>query len=321
MKAVVYQRYGPPKMLRLAEVDRPVPSDGEVLVKVHAVSVNDWDWGLLRGTPLLNRLLNGLYWPKRTILGSDVAGRVEAVGGNVTRFRPGDAVLGDLSGRWGGFAEYVVAPETALVAKPDGVSWEEAAAIPQAATLARQALRDRGQLQRGERVLVNGAGGGVGTFAVQLAKPEAGDVTGVDRAEKLDRMRALGFDHVIDYRREDFTRTGQRYDLILDVKMTRSVLGILRALAPGGRYVVIGGSLPRIFQATLLGPLLRLLTRRSIRVLALKPNQDLAAIVSLCEEGKVKPVIDGTWPLSRVPEAMDHFGAARQTGKVVITVD
>lgn len=322
MKAVVCAQYGSPEVLRLAEVERPVPGDGDVLVKVHAASLNDWDWGLLRGVPLANRVLNGLFRPKRRILGSDIAGTVEAVGGNVARFQPGDAVLGDLSGTWGGFAEYVCAPDTALVPKPEALSWEEAAAIPQAATLARQGLYDKGELRPGQRLLINGAGGGVGTFGVQMANLEAGvAVTGVDSAEKLDLLRKLGFGHAIDYRREDFTRSGQRYDLILDVKTNRSVFSYPRVLAPGGTYVSIGGSMLRVFQAVLLGPLVELVTRKSIRVLFLRPNQDLALITSLCEEGRIKPVIDATeWDLSQVAEALEYFGAARHQGKVVITV-
>jgi NADPH:quinone reductase-like Zn-dependent oxidoreductase len=320
MKAVVFTQYGSPEVLSLAEVETPVPGAGEVLVKVCAVSINDWDWGLLRGVPLVNRVLNGLLRPKRHILGSDIAGTVEAVGGNVTRFQPGDAVFGDLSGTWGGFAEYVCARETALVKKPDGVGWREAAALPQATTLARQGLYDKGELQPGQSVLINGAGGGVGTFAVQMARPDAVTVTGVDSADKLDLLRALGFDHVIDYRREDFTTGGERYDLILDINANRSVFRYLRALAPEGRFVAIGGSMPRLFQMVVLGPLLRLVTGKSLRVLGLKPNKDLALIATLCAEGKIEPVIDGTWQLSEIPDAMRYFGAARQKGKVVVAV-
>jgi NADPH:quinone reductase-like Zn-dependent oxidoreductase len=322
MKAVVYERYGSPDVLRFEEVEEPSPGDGEVLVKVNAVSINDWDWGLLRGTPLVNRALNGPFRPKRHILGSDVAGRVEAIGRGVTLFEPGDAVFGDLTGSWGGFAEYVSAPETALVRKPDVLSWEQAAAIPQAATLARQGLADRGELQPGQSLLINGAGGGVGTFGVQMAKLEhSGEVTGVDSAEKLGMLRTLGFDHTIDYRQDDFATSGRRYDLVLDVNTDRSVFRYARVLAPGGTYVSIGGSMPRVFQAVLLGPLVKLATRKSIRVLGLKPNKDLAHIASLCAEGKIKPVIDATtWDLSRVPEALRYFGDARHQGKVVVTV-
>ena len=218
MKAIVCTKYGSPDVLQLKEVAKPIPEDNEVLVEVHAASVNDWDWGLLRGKPFLNRLLFGLLKPKIKILGSDIAGRVEAVGRNVKQFQPGDEVFGDISGcGWGGFAEYVCARENALALKPASMTFEEAAAVPQAAVLALQGLRDKGQIQPGQKVLINGAGGGVGTFAVQIAKSFGAEVTGVDSTRKLDMVRSIGADHVIDYTQEDFTQSGQRYDLILDV--------------------------------------------------------------------------------------------------------
>lgn len=320
MKAIVFTKYGTPDVLELKEVERPVPGDDEVLVRVHAASINDWDWGLLTGTPFVGRLLYGLLKPKRTILGSDIAGRIESVGRDVKRFQPGDEVYGDLSGRWGGFAEYVCAPEEALALKPGSMSFEQAAAIPQAAMLAVQGLLDRGHLQRGQKVLINGAGGGVGTFAVQIARLKGVDVTGVDSAGKLDMMRSIGFDHVIDYARDDFTRNGQLYDLILDVKTNRSLFEYTRALRPNGVYVTVGGSFVRLMEALLVGPWIKMISKKHIRLVALKPNKDLAYMNELFEAGKVKPVIERPYNLEQVPEAFKLFGRAEHKGKIVITV-
>jgi NADPH:quinone reductase-like Zn-dependent oxidoreductase len=323
MKAVVFTRYGLPDVLELKEVEKPTPADDEVLIRVHATSLNDWDYGAMLGGDLVNRLFFGLFRPKRTrqILGSDVAGRVEAVGRNVTRFQSGDEVFGDLSGTWGGFAEYVCARESALERKPPGMTFEQAAATPQTFLLALQALRDKARIQPGQTILVNGGGGGVGTFAIQIARAQGLEVTGVDSADKFDLMRSLGADHVIDYRREDFTRSGQRYDRILDVKTSRSVLDCARPLKPDGIYVTVGGSMPRLFQALLLLPWLRLTSKKSVRILALKANEGLLDIQELFETGKVVPVIDGPYALSEVPNAFRLFGEGRQKGKVVITVE
>jgi NADPH:quinone reductase-like Zn-dependent oxidoreductase len=320
MKAIIFTRYGSPDMLRLAEVETPTPKDDEVLIRVHAASLNDWDWGALGGTSFVNRLMFGLLRPKKQILGSDVAGRVVAVGTHVTRFQPGDDVFGDLSGAWGGFAEFVRARENALALKAPSMSFEQAAAIPQAAMLAVQSLRDAGHLRAGQTLLINGAGGGVGTFAVQIAKLYGAQVTGVDSAGKLDMLRALGADHVIDYAREDFTTNGQRYDLILDVKTNRSILDHMRALRPDGTYVTVGGSMLRLLQALFLLPWISLLTHKHVRIVVLKPNKDLAYMTELFETGKVAPVIDGPWKLSDTPAAFRHFGEGRHKGKVVIVV-
>ncbi len=321
MKAIVYTKYGPPDVLQLKEIAKPTPRDDEVLIKVHAVSINDWDWGLLQGIPFMNRLLNGLLKPKKRILGSDVAGRIEVVGKNVTWFQIGDEVYGDLSGDWGGFAEYVCARENALALKPASMTFDEAAAIPQAAMLAIQGLRDRGQIQPGQKLLINGAGGGVGTFAVQIAKLYGVEVTGVDSSGKLDMLRSMGFDRVIDYTQEDFTQNGQCYDLILDVKTNRSIFDYTRALSPNGIYVTVGGSMARLFQALLLGPLISRISKKNIRIVALKPNKDLAYMNELFEAGKVKPVIDGPFKLSEVPQAIRCFGEGNHKGKVVITLE
>ena len=322
MKAVVFRRYGSPDVLEFTEVEKPTPADDEVLVRVHAASLNEWDYGAMLGEDVVNRILFGLSKPRpdRQILGSDVAGRVEAVGAKVTRFRPGDEVFGDLSGRWGGFAEYVSARENALERKPPGMTFEEAAAVPQAFLLAWQALRDKARIQVGQTLLVNGGGGGVGTFAIQIAKAHGLEVTAVDSAEKLDLMRSLGADDVLDYRRDDFTRRGRLYDRILDVKTSRSVLDCARVLEPDGVYVTVGGSMPRLFQLLLLTPWLRLTTRKSAKLLALKANKDLLDIQPFFESGKVAPVIDGPYSLEDVPKAFRHFGEGRHKGKVVITV-
>jgi NADPH:quinone reductase-like Zn-dependent oxidoreductase len=321
MKAIVFERYGSPDLLKLEEVPAPVPGEDEVLIRVRAVSINDWDYGILMGTPFINRVMGGVFRPKQPILGSDVAGRIEAVGRNVRQFQPGDEVFGDLSGRWGGFAEFVCAPATSLALKPRGMTFAQAAAIPQAAMLAVQGLREGG-MRAGQRLLINGAGGGVGTFAVQIARQHGvEEVTGVDSTEKLDLLRSLGFDKVIDYTREDFTRSKARYDLIFDVKTNRSPFDYARVLTPTGTYATVGGSLGRLAQFLLFWPWFRMTTRKKLRVVMLKPNRDLAYMCELFEAGKVVPVIDDLRTLAEVPEAMRYFGEARHKGKVVITVE
>ena len=320
MKAIVWTKYGSPDVLHLGEAEKPTPKDNEVLIKVHAASINDWDWGLLRGKPFVNRLLFGLLKPKK-ILGCDIAGLVEAVGRNVKQLQPGDEVFGDLSGcGFGGFAEYVCARENALVLKPASMTFEEAAAVPQAAVLALQGLRGKGQIQPGQKVLINGAGGGAGTFAVQIAKSFGAEVTGVDSTRKLDIMRSIGADHVIDYTQEDFTKTAQRYDWILDFAGYHSIVDYNRALSSKGIYVMVGGSAATLLQTLFLGPLISMATSKKIGILAHKPNKDLAFMKELFEAGKVKPVIDKRYPLSEVPEALRYFGKGHNRGKVVITV-
>ena len=319
MKAIVYTKYGGPEVLQIKEIESPYPKDDEVLIKVYAVSINDWDWGLLHGD-FINRLINGLLKPKKKILGSDIAGRIEAVGKNVKQFKTGDEVYGDLSGHWGGFAEYICAREKALALKPAGMSFEEAAAIPQAAMLAVQGLLDRGKIQPGQKLLINGAGGGVGSFAVQIAKLYGVEVTGVDGTGKLDMLRSMGFDHVIDYTKEDFTKNGKYYDLILDVKTNRSMFDYARALCRNGIYVTVGGSIARLFQALFLAPWISLIHKKYIRIVALKPNKDLVYMNELFETGKVKPVIDGPYKLDEVPEVFRIFGKGEHKGKLVITM-
>jgi NADPH:quinone reductase-like Zn-dependent oxidoreductase len=320
MKAIVYTEYGPPDVLQLKEVATPVPTDDEVLIKIHAVSINGSDREGLIGKPLYARI-GGLRKPGQQILGSDIAGRVEMAGRNIKQFQAGDEVFGEIPGYHGGFAEYVCAPEKTLARKPAGMTFEEAAAIPQAGVIALQGIREKGQVQPGQKVLINGAGGSAGSFAVQLAKLYGAEVTGVDNTGKLDFLRSLGADHAIDYTREDFTKNGKQYDLILDVIAHRSVFAYRRALQPNGTYFVVGGSVATLFQILLLGPWIGRATSKNIRILVVPQNRkDLIAITELCETGKIVPVIDRRYPLSEVPEALRYVSAGRAKGKVVITV-
>ena len=324
MKAMVYTKCGSPDGFRLTEVEKPAPTDDEVLVKVHAASINSWDWDLLRGSPFLTRLIYFAFLkPKYKILGADIAGQVEAVGSNVKQLQPGDAVFGDISGcGWGGFAEYVSVPENAVALKSAGMTFDQAAAVPQAAVLALQGLRDNGQVHKGQKVLINGAGGGVGTFAVQMAKFFGTEVTGVDSGEKLDMLRSLGADHVIDYRQEDFTKNGQRYDLILDVVANRRVFDYRDALNPKGVFAMVGGSTALIFQLLFLGSWISKRADKKMGVVMHQPNQtDLNFITELFESGKVVPVIDKRYPLHELPDAFRYFGEGRAQGKVVITME
>jgi NADPH:quinone reductase-like Zn-dependent oxidoreductase len=321
MKAVVYRNYGSPDVLRLEDVKKPTPTDDEVLIKVHAVSINGSDREGLTGKPLYARI-GGLVKPSRQILGSDIAGRVEFTGKNNTEFKPGDEVFGEIPGYHGGFAEYVCTSGRTMAPKPASMTFEEAAAIPQAGVIALRGIREMGQVQPGQKVLINGAGGSAGSFAVQLAKLSGADVTGVDNSGKLDFMRSLGADHVIDYTREDFTRNGEKYDLILDVIAQRSVFAYARALGPNGTCLFVGGSVAVLFQILLLGPLIRRTAGRNIQVMAVPQNRkDLVAIAELCEAGRVIPVIDRRYSLSEVPEALRYVAEGRAKGKVVISLE
>jgi NADPH:quinone reductase-like Zn-dependent oxidoreductase len=320
MKAIVYTKYGLPEALQLKEVAKPTPKDDEVLIKVQAVSVNRSDWEGLRGKPLYARI-GGLLRPRQQRLGSDIAGRVEVAGRNVSRFQPGDEVFGDILPRMGGFAEYVCARESALALKPASMTFEQVAAIPQASVIALQGIRDKGHVQPGQKVLINGAGGGAGTFAVPLAKMYGAEVTGVDNTGKLDFMRSLGADHVIDHTREDFTKNGEQYDLILDIVAHRSVFAYKRALRSNGSYFLAGRSVSTMFQILLIGPWIRRTTGKKIRILAVRPNiEDVHFMKDLMEAGKVTLVIDKTYLLSEVPEAIGYVGEGQAQGKVVITV-
>jgi NADPH:quinone reductase-like Zn-dependent oxidoreductase len=283
--------------------------------------VNRSDWEALVGKPLYARV-GGLLRPGQNIPGSDIAGRVEAVGRNVTLFQPGDQVFGLLSTYSGGFAEYACASEKALALKPSGLTFEEAAAIPQAGLIAMQGIREKGQVQAGQQVLINGAGGGAGMIAIQLAKSAGAEVTGVDNAGKLDFMRSLGADHVIDYSREDFTKNGKEYDLVLDVIAYRSVFAYRRAVKPGGNYFFVGGSVATIFQLLLLGSWIRRRTGKKMRLLAVETNRKhLVQMAELCEAGKIVLAIDRRYPLREVPEALRYLGEGHAKGKLVITLD
>jgi NADPH:quinone reductase-like Zn-dependent oxidoreductase len=321
MKAVVYTRYGPPDVLRLTDVETPVPKDDEVLVKVHAVSLNASDWEVLRGKPLYSRI-GGPFRPRHHILGSDIAGRVEAAGRQVTRFRPGQDVFADILSSMGGFAEYVCVPEAAVVPMPPGLTYEQAAALPQAGAIALQGIQDKGQVRPGHKVLINGAGGGSGMYAIQLAKLNGAEVTGVDNAEKLEFMRSLGADHVIDYTRDDFTRTGRTYDLIVDVAAHHPAFAYQRSLMRGGRYLYVGGSVPTLLQVLLIGPVIGRAEGKKIRLLAVRQGaQHLAPIVELCQTGKIATVIDRRYRLNEVPEALRYLGEGHAKGKVVVIAE
>jgi len=321
MKAIVYEKYGPPEVLQLKEVEKPVPREDEVLIKVRAASVTFGDLAAVKGKPLMVRFTLGLREPKYQIPGKDVAGEVEAIGANIKQFQPGDAVFGDLSEcGWGAFAEYVSVPENAIVHKPAKISFEEAAAVPESAVVALQGLRELGHIQPGQKVLINGASGGIGTFAVQIAKSFGTHVTGVCSTRNLDLVRSIGADLVIDYTKEDFTQNGESYDLILATAGYRSLFDYRRALAPGGHYVATGGDMAQIFQPMLLGPWLST-DGRKMTNLAMKPNRnDLTFIKELIEAGKVKPVIDKCFPLSEVPDALRYYGQGRSRGKVIVTM-
>ena len=321
MKAIVRDRYGLPDVLRVGEVDYPIPGDHQVVVKVLAASLNTADLDHLRGLPRIARLGTGLRRPKTNRVGLDVAGRVEAVGRGVTGLRPGDEVLADLFAfGHGAFAEYVCAAENAFAPKPDSTTFEEAATVPHSGVLALQGLRGKGPIRSGERVLINGAGGCVGPFAVQIAKSFGAEVTGVDHTEKLDLLRAIGADHVIDYTREDFTRNGQRYDVLLDIAANRSILHYLRSLSPNGRYVLVARSLGGFVQALFLGALMSLIGSKRMGVFMWMPNrrQDLAQLRELLEAGSVKPLIDRFYRLEEVPQALRYLEEGRARGKLIV---
>ncbi|MCE7983342.1 MAG: NAD(P)-dependent alcohol dehydrogenase [Caldilinea sp. CFX5] len=319
MKAVVYTEYGSPEQLQCKEVAKPAPTDDEILIKLHATSVNRSDWEGLSGKPLYARI-GGLFKPRRHILGSDIAGVVAAVGKNHKQFQPGDEVFGDILTSLGGFAEYVCVRGGVLALKPPNLSFIEASTIPQAGVIALQGICTKGQVQPGQQVLINGAGGG-GAFAVQLAKLYGAEVTAVDNTGKLEFLRSLGADHVIDYTREDFTKSGKQYDLILDLVAHRSATDIPHALRPNGSYLFVGGSVATLFQILFLGPWIKKTTGKQVRILAVQPNaKDMLHITELCTAGKIRPVIDRTYPLEQVPAALRYLGEGRAKGKIVITM-
>ena len=324
MRAIIRSRYGSPDVLKLIEVANPVPKNGEVLVRARAASLNADDLDYMYGRPGFVRIGTGLRRPKHRGLGLDVAGQVEAVGQDVTHLHPGDEVFGNMTQHgFGAFAEYVCAPAIAFALKPAGLTFEEAATVPHGAVLALQGLRGKGQVQPGDRVLINGAGGSVGVFAVQIAKHFGAEVTGVDSAGKLDMLRSIGADHVIDYARDDFTRDRERYDRILDVVGRRSTFDCRRALGPKGRYVMVGGSTGRILDVLILGSLVSIGSRKKVGLMWWwKPfdEEDVAYLTGLIAAGKLAPVIDRRYPLSEVPDALRYLESGRAVGKVVITM-
>lgn len=322
MRAIVYHNYGSPEVLKCEEIEKPTAGDNEVLIKTRAASVNPYDWHFMRGTPYILRMIAGLLKPKDKRFGADVAGQVEAVGRNVTQLKPGDAVFGMCKGA---FAEYACASESALAMKPDNITFEQAAAVPIAALTALQGLRDKGKIRLGQKVLINGAAGGVGTFAVQIAKSFGAEVTGVCSTRNVDMVRSIGADQVIDYTREDFTKSEPRYDLLFDCIGNRSLSGCGRVLNPHGICVMAGGKTDR----WMIGPLAhsitafvlsRLLGKKFVSFIARRSKEDLTIISKLMEAGKVTPVIDKRYLLSEVPEAIRYLEEGHARGKVVITL-
>lgn len=323
MKAIVFTRYGSADDLELRNVARPVPADDEILIRIRASSINSWDWEYLNGTPFVNRLMFGLFRPRpgKQRLGADIAGTVEQAGARVSRFQVGDEVFGDLWDNWGGFAEFVCAKESSLEPKPANATFAQAAAIPQAGVLALQGLRKCAELRRGMQVLVNGAGGGVGTFAIQLARLSGAEVTAVDASHKLDLVRSLGAVRVIDYAREDFTQIGAGYDLIIDCQNFRSMSDIKRALNANGTYAMIGGSMLRVLQLWWLSLFDRFARgHKKLCLVAEGPNKGLGYLKELVEAGQLVPCIDKCYPLHQVPDALRYFGEGRHRGKIVITM-
>lgn len=323
MRAIVRDTYGSPDVLDLQEVDRPVPGDSDVLVRVHASSVNRADLDFLQGFPFASRFGIGLWKPKNRALGLDVAGAVEAVGAAVTQFRPGDEVWADLAAcGFGGFAEFACIPEKVLAPKPVGLTFEEAATVPHSAVMALQALRSRRPIKPGQTVMINGAGGCVGPFAVQIAKAFGAEVTAVDHTCKLGMLSSIGADHVIDYTRQDVLKNGQRYDRILDIASKRSVLRYRGSLAPGGSYVIIPNSVSRFFEAALLGSVVSLAGKKRMGTFIWKPSNrdDLEFLRGLFDAGRLKPFIDRSYPLSQTPEALRYLDEGCAQGKIVIAV-
>jgi len=325
MKAIVQAKYGTSEVLDLRDIAKPEIGDSEVLVRVRAAGVNPGDWAIMGGLPYIARPVYGLGKPKNRVRGTDVAGQVEAIGGAVTRFRPGDEVFGSSRQLGGAFAEYAAVSEDALAPKPTNLTFEQAAAVPMAGYVALQALRDHGKVKAGQKVLVNGASGGIGTFAVQIAKSFGADVTGVTSTRNVDLVRSLGADHVIDYTKENFTRTGLRYDFILDNVANHSLSDLRRALAPQGMLVPNGGGFDHRWIASggrlISAKVSFAFVSQSLATFIVSPKQEnLVVLTELIESGKVTPVIDRTYPLSEIRQAIDHVGGGHARGKVVITV-
>ncbi|MCZ8532636.1 NAD(P)-dependent alcohol dehydrogenase [Psychrobacillus psychrodurans] len=322
MKAIISNKYGSPDILEFKEVKNPIPDENQVLIKIYAASLNYGNLVLLKGEPFLARFAFGLFKPKYIIPGGDISGKVESVGKNVKHFKPGDEVFGDLSGcGWGGFAEYATVPENSLVMKPSNISYEEAAAVPMAATTALQSLRDKGKIKSGQKVLINGASGGVGTFAVQIAKSFGAEVTAVCSTRNLDIIKSIGADNVIDYTKENFTKNNELYDIILAVNGYQPISAYKGSLNQNGKYVMVGGSGAQLTQAMILGPLLSMTGSKKLGSFLQRPNQtDLIFIRDLIEAGQLKPIIDKYYKMSEVPNAFRYFEEGHTQGKIVITM-
>ncbi|MEK6479317.1 NAD(P)-dependent alcohol dehydrogenase [Catalinimonas sp. 4WD22] len=320
MKAIQFEKYGPPeKVLSLREIEKPSPKENEVLIKIEATAVNDYDWSLVSGKPRLYRLIFGFFKPKHQIAGMELAGKVEEIGADVKNLIVGDAVMGDTSEYgFGTFSEYMCINQNAVIRKPEAISFEEAVALPHASTLALQALRDVGKIQQGEKVLINGGGGGVGTIGLQLAKLYHCHVSGVDAQEKLEMMKSIGFDAVMDYKQVNFTKTGEQYDLILDCKTNKFPFSYLRALKPHGRYITIGGTPGGLINVLFWGKLISLFSKKKLQILSLKPNKGLDYICELVKQNKIKCEIDGPYSLEEVPRLIQYFGEGRHKGKIVV---
>ena len=323
MKAIVFKQYGPPeKVLAIREVEKPVPKENEVLIKIRATAVNDYDWSMVRGKPYVYRLLFGLFKPKHPIPGMELSGVIEGIGSKVAQLKVGDAVYGDISNYgFGTFAEYLSINEKAVMRKPDAFSFEEAAAIPHAALLALQAMRDMGGIAQGQKILINGAGGGVGTIGIHIARHYGCEVTGVDAGEKLDMMKLNGFDHVIDYQKENFTKNGEQYDLIVDCKTNQSAFSYLRSLKPKGKYVTVGGTPGSLINMLFWGNIVSLFSTKKLQILALKPNEGLEYIEELFIRNKMKCVMDGPYAMEDIPGLIRYFGEGKHKGKVVIKMN
>jgi NADPH:quinone reductase-like Zn-dependent oxidoreductase len=321
VKSILFRYYGSTAGLNVGEVAQPLPSDDEVLVRIHASSVNDWDWVLLGGKSPINRLMFGLRRPKIKTLGIDIAGTVAAVGKNVSRFQAGDTVWSDLSDKgWGGFAEYVCVKETGLAPKPACLSFNEAAATPQAGVLAIQSFLEKMDLKPGQHVLINGAGGGTGTFAIQLAKQLGVRVTAVDKTRKFDTMCSLGAYEVIDYTQDDFTENFDCYDVILDLCGNHPLFHYRRALKPNGCYLLVGGSRTLILKMVFVAPFVSLFGSRKLKIMPHEANKYLGELAQWFEQGRLKVVIDSTYPLARAPQALEHFGSGLAEGKIIIQI-
>lgn len=321
MRAFIQTHYGPPSVLTLKEISIPQPKINEVQIKIISTAINDWDWSMVRGTPIIYRLMFGVFKPKNPIPGMEISGQITALGENSKKFNVGDYVFGDLSDYgFGGFSEYVCINENALIGKPEKMSFQDACAIPHASLLAYQGLIDYARLNREEKVLINGAGGGLGTFGLQIAKEYSCHVTGVDSGPKLPVLKSMGYDNVIDYQLEDFTKNGERYDVILDAKTNRSPWAYLNSLKSGGRYVTVGGSLTKMILLLLSQLILKKAHGKEFSIVALKPNQGLDEIIKRYEGGIIKPTIDGPYSFEEIPQLIQYFGEGRHQGKVVVNI-